>query len=325
MAVTSIYDILTPAWVRSTYLAGVDLTDDLGTSFADETILIGLRQAIAQVEQRLSINVDTIKVTNERHDLYTDSRWVYWPFYLQHCPLQRVTDFRARYGTVLNQPIPVSWLTISSKDHGRLNVTPSNEQIQQMQSMLGTPFIFWNSGFAPGFFVFEYLAGFQTFTNNTIFAIGETSKAVTFATDESFESSEYYTVFQLVSPNPADASIVPVAVSKNLDGMTIQLSRAPTAQLTVKWYLTNIPDNLRHIIGLLAAMHPLTIAGDLVLGAGVTSRSIGIDGLSQSVSTTKSGAQGGAFAARIKMYREEADKTLEALKSRYKLPSVTAI
>jgi len=324
MAVASIYDVLTPAWVRSVYLAGVDLTDDLGVSFADETILIGLRQAIAQIEQRLSITVDTIDVTNERHDLYTDSRWTYWPFYLHHCPIQRVTDFRARYGQVLNQPIPVSWLTISSKDHGRLNVTPSNEQIQQMQSMLGTPFIFWNSGYAPGFFVFSYKAGFEVYTNTVSFNIGETSKAVTFATDEKFETSEYYSVFSLVNPNVNDASIVPVSVQRTLDGMTIQLSRAPVAPLTIKWYVTNIPDNLRHVIGMMAAMHPLSIAGDLVLGAGISSRSIGIDGLSQSASTTKSGAQGGAFAARIKAYTEESAKTMEALKGRYKILSVCA-
>jgi hypothetical protein len=324
MAVASIYDVLTPAWVRATYLAGVDLTDDLGTSFADETVLIGLRQAIAQIEQRLSITIDTIRVTNERHDLYTDGRWTYWPFYLNHSPLQKINDFRAKYGQVLNQPIPVSWLTLVSKDHSRLNVTPSNEQIQQMASMLGTPFIFWNSGYAPGFFVFDYTAGFQVFTNTTSFNIGETSKVVAFAADETFESSEYYSVFSLVSPNPADASIVPVSVQRTLTGMTIQLSRAPVAPLTVRWYLTDIPDNLRHLIGMMAAIHPLTIAGDLVLGAGVTSRSIGIDGLSQSVSTTKSGAQGGAFAARIKSYNEEGEKTFEALRGRYKLLSVSA-
>ena len=324
MSTTTIYDILTPAWVRDTYLAGVDLTDDLGTSFADATLDIGIRQAISQLEQRLSITVDTIIVEGERKDLHTDQRWEYWPFYLSHCPVQKVTDFRAKYGTVLNQPIPVSWLTVGSKDHGRLNVTPSNEQIQQMQSMLGTPFVFWNSGFAPGFFVFNYVAGFRTYTDTVTFSIGATSAAVTFASVEVFDTSEYYTVFQLVSPNPADASIVPLAVERTPRGMTVRLSRAPTAALTVKWFTTDIPDNMRHLIGMMAAMHPLAIAGDLVLGAGVTSKSIGIDGLSQSISTTKSGAMGGAFAARMKAYTEESKQTFEALRGRYKIVAVTA-
>lgn len=324
MAKASLYDILTPSWVRNTYLAGVDLTDDLGTSFEDQTVLIGIRQAIAQIEQRLSIVVDSVEITEERKDLHTDQRWQYWPFYLEHCPVQRVTDFRCRYGQVLNQPIPTSWLTIVSKEHGRLHVTPSNEQIQQMATMLGTPFIFWNSGFAPGFFVFSYIAGFVVYTGTVTVPIGATSAAVTFATDETFAAADYYAVTDLVSPDPADASIIPSAVQRTSTGMTLQLSRAPTHALTIRWYVTDIPDNMRHLIGMMAAMHPLTIAGDLVLGAGVASRSIGIDGLSQSISTTKAGAMGGAFAARMKAYREESERTMEAIRGRYKLMNMSA-
>jgi len=324
MSKASIYDILTPQWVRDTYLPGIDLTDDLGTSFADQTVLIGLRQAVAQLEQSLGINIDPIEVHNERHDLFAQDRNMYWPIYLHHRPLQAVTQFSLKYGRVMNQVVPNSWLSEIDYLHGRLNIMPSNEQMQSMASTLGTPYVFWQSGYAPGFFVLDYTAGFKVFTGSVAVGIGETSKVVTFATDETFDTSNYAGVFSLVNPNVADATIVVTAVQRKSTEVTLHLSRAPVASLTVKWYISDIPDDLRHLIGLRAAIHPLTIAGDLVLGAGVASRSIGMDGLSQSITTTKSGAQGGAFAARIKSYKEEDIQVLNALKSRYRRMNVTA-
>ncbi len=65
-----------------------------------------------------------------------------------------------------------------------------------------------------------------------------------------------------------------------------------------------LPHDLVRAIGLLAAIHPLNILGDLVIGAGVASFSQSVDGVSQSVSTTAS-AENAAFSARIIMHRKE--------------------
>ena len=50
--------------------------------------------------------------------------------------------------------------------------------------------------------------------------------------------------------------------------------------------LDQIPSNIRHLVGMLSAIGPFNVAGDMIAGAGIASTSIGIDGLSQSVSTT---------------------------------------
>jgi len=50
--------------------------------------------------------------------------------------------------------------------------------------------------------------------------------------------------------------------------------------------VTEIPDDLIGVIGKMACFFPLEVAGDLVGGIAIASRSTGIDGLSQSINTT---------------------------------------
>jgi hypothetical protein len=65
-----------------------------------------------------------------------------------------------------------------------------------------------------------------------------------------------------------------------------------------------IPHDLLDIIGKLTAIQVLAQLGDILLGVGLSSLSISLDGVSQSTSTTRSGS-GGLFAGRIKQYAEE--------------------
>lgn len=77
-----------------------------------------------------------------------------------------------------------------------------------------------------------------------------------------------------------------------------------------------VPYNIKEIIGMKAAMGPLNIAGDLIAGAGIASKSIGIDGLSQSISTTSSATNAG-YGARILQYNKEIEERLKTLRSHY--------
>jgi hypothetical protein len=63
-----------------------------------------------------------------------------------------------------------------------------------------------------------------------------------------------------------------------------------------------IPEIINHTIGLLAAIQALIVGGNLVLGAGIASQSISLDGLSQSISTTAS-AENSTYSATIKEYQ----------------------
>lgn len=77
-----------------------------------------------------------------------------------------------------------------------------------------------------------------------------------------------------------------------------------------------VPMNLVDIIGLKAGIQPLNIAGDLIAGAGVASKSISMDGLSQSLNTTAS-AENTGYSANIKQREKEIESRLKDLRNYY--------
>lgn len=88
-------------------------------------------------------------------------------------------------------------------------------------------------------------------------------------------------------------------------------------QYTAGFENGQVPMTIRELIGKKAAIGPLNIAGDLIAGAGIASYSIGIDGLSQSISTTSSATNAG-YGARIIQYFKEIKDQLPSLRHYYK-------
>lgn len=86
----------------------------------------------------------------------------------------------------------------------------------------------------------------------------------------------------------------------------------------------NIPYDVLDLVGKLAAIRMFHIAGDLVLGNGLSSISLGVDGLSQSVSTTKS-SNSSAYGARITSYLKDIEATSKRLKVFYKSLNFAAL
>jgi hypothetical protein len=78
-----------------------------------------------------------------------------------------------------------------------------------------------------------------------------------------------------------------------------------------------VPANIRELIGKIASYGPLNIAGDLVAGAGLSSTSLSIDGLSQGITTTNSSTNAG-YGARILMYRKEIKEQMTIVRNYYK-------
>lgn len=76
------------------------------------------------------------------------------------------------------------------------------------------------------------------------------------------------------------------------------------------------PKDIADLIAKKAAIDVLHIAGEIIRGVGVVSESLGIDGLSQSVSTTK--GQGNLFAHRIKIYQDEIKENVRSLREFWK-------
>jgi hypothetical protein len=78
-----------------------------------------------------------------------------------------------------------------------------------------------------------------------------------------------------------------------------------------------VPQDLRDVIGKMSAFAPLNVAGDLIVGAGIASKTISIDGLSQSINTTSSATNAG-YGARLVQYSKEIKEVLPMLTRYYK-------
>jgi len=77
-----------------------------------------------------------------------------------------------------------------------------------------------------------------------------------------------------------------------------------------------IPEDILDIIGLKASIMPMNIAGDLIAGAGIASKNISLDGLSQGIVTTAS-AENTGYTANIKQREKEIASLLKGLKEFY--------
>lgn len=119
-------------------------------------------------------------------------------------------------------------------------------------------------------------------------------------------------------------SIVPVQGTASIaSGSSIYVGLVPLSQRwgsrTVPSYWAikyctgffRIPTDIMNAIGRMAAISVLALLNELISGQpGVSNKSIGIDGLSQSSSVT-------GFSARIKMYQVELARQTPLLKARY--------
>lgn len=90
------------------------------------------------------------------------------------------------------------------------------------------------------------------------------------------------------------------------------------------WHITyksgfkkgKVPLNIVELIAKKAALGPLNLAGDLIAGAGIATKSISLDGISQAIGTTSSATNAG-FGARIINYHKEIKLELESIRNYY--------
>lgn len=83
-----------------------------------------------------------------------------------------------------------------------------------------------------------------------------------------------------------------------------------------------VPEYLMYCVKILATIPLFNIFGDIVLGAGLASFSLSLDGLSQSLSTTNSSTNAG-FGARVLNYTKELKTAIDHLKGVYRAISIS--
>lgn len=86
----------------------------------------------------------------------------------------------------------------------------------------------------------------------------------------------------------------------------------------------SLPEDILDVIGKLAAINIFHQLGDIILGAGIASQSLGIDGLSQSISTTSSATNAG-YGARITGYLADLKQARVDLKNKYDGNALTVL
>jgi len=106
-------------------------------------------------------------------------------------------------------------------------------------------------------------------------------------------------------------------------GIYPQLGYYGSRQIPNYWTITyttgfeKVPGDILKAVGMMSAMPIFDLLGDLIIGAGIASQSLGLDGLSQSVSTTSS-AENSGYSSRIKSYQGQMKIMLPNLEKRYR-------
>lgn len=127
-----------------------------------------------------------------------------------------------------------------------------------------------------------------------------------------------------VSIVPTGTAVATANAEVILSGLTTQLGSQHFLMIPDYWdlqYITGfkldqMPMDLINLTGKIASFGPLGIAGDLILGAGIASQSLGVDGLSQSISSTSSATNAG-YGARLVQYEREIKATIPRIKLVY--------
>ena len=313
-----ITDELTPSWLSDTFLLGVDLTLDDGSPYPDEIFRQNIAGAVSWVEHELGIKINPLDVRSERHDAFDANRSAWWPFRLDQRPLMKVNGFRIRYGSYEPVEFPLSWAQVVSNEHGQIHLIPSEDTLGSYMYRVGIPIImgdvFSPQTYIPGYFEWDYTAGFGYQDESVTITAGDTEATITL--DAGFVSAEYDVIISLQTTlTPAPTFTIK---SKSDTEITIEMSDVQIVDTDVQVSISALPSDIRTLIGLKAALPILDVAGDLLVGAGIASVSIGTDGLHSSVNTTSSATNSG-FGARRLAYEREIKSLLPAIKARYKI------
>lgn len=113
-------------------------------------------------------------------------------------------------------------------------------------------------------------------------------------------------------------------VALGLSGMWWPMTQGITSFLPLVFYVDyttgfppgQVPFNIKEVVGMLAAMGPLAVLGDILFGPGLAGNSVSLDVLMTNVKTTKDSGNS-AFSARLRQYRSDSRERLRELRRYY--------
>jgi len=329
MALASLNDIVSTQWVKDNYLQGVDLTDDDKVPFPESLLEDSLQSAIANMQSELDLCLDVTQVKQERHDWEVGQYYSFYPLYLRKRPLHRIDKVLWRYGVANVVDVPIPWFDIQDTAAARVHMIPSALTPALTISQIFYPFIVNSAYYMPGWWSVDYTAGFRYFKGTTNIPKDSSSASVVLPLDEHVFGTTLYTVYitSKEDGNAHDLAMTPKIVNRSVIGFDILLPSPVESDdgLTINWVISDLPWDMRQVIGNRASMYALIQAGDLVAGAGVQSTQISVDGLLQNLSTTKAGAAGGAYAGRINGFLQQDTLLMTQLRGKWRPSGFLAV
>lgn len=322
----TIYDVITPELLKNTLLVGVNLVDPgTGLAFPEELFEEAIKQAVSVVESDLGIKLADYKIKGERHDAFAQNRRSWWSTQLDHRPLKAVNKLTISYGNYPETSVPLEWVNITSDVGGSVSLIPTAAVIGAFNFSNSIPLLidpisnFTYHERVPAYFKYDYRAGFNFLEGTITIPAGET-ESIDIELDESLIDTPNFK-FEIID-NGGNASITTVkAFDLSNNSFRVSLNDAGVTEVVIGYKLHTVPLALVKSILYIAGILPLDTAGDLLAGAGIGQFSVGVDGLSQSISTTASATSAG-YGARIGSYTKQLEKSMSALRNKYTAPKI---
>jgi len=337
-------DELDATWLKQRYLYGIDLTDDDGVAYPNELFEHSIESAIDIVEDELDIVLRGMHaITDERRDAFSWSPLGYHLQVMNKRPVRSVSAISLQWGSFPRVELPTDWIRLTSATAGLVQIVVSGGE---GATVLGIPggaltgqWMGLDAG-VPGLQVYDYVAGFEsarfglalgTFASN--FSIdghlivrpsaapgADTFTATISGTNKStgVADTEVLTWTGTVRERKQSAKSWTdlTSVVFATDGATTPTFDLSGADAT--------PLSILDAIGLVASILPLDTAGDLIAGAGIASKSLSLDSISQNINTTSSATNSG-YGARALSYGKRLKTMMPQLKNRWTPTMVGAI
>jgi len=323
----SIEDICTVSWLKEVYLLGVDLTLDDGSPYPEIIYTNSIESAISYIEGELSMTIEPRTITAERHDRTPPVVDSWTLLETLHTPTREITTVSIQIGHQPQANFPASWVMIRNRIFGQLQIVPTPDGSAFFFTFQEILPYFATSKF-PAYFAITYEAGFAM-VKDTIEDVEDTTYTLTFG--ETF-GADLKTNFVFRLYNDDGDIIAPtkarpkapraVVVSKSATGAVIRVENLglqdPTSgPFRLDWVAHQVPADVLDAIGNFASRNALNIAGDLIAGAGIASKSVSQDGLSQSINTTSSATNSG-YGARIIQFEKYLAALMPSLVAKYR-------
>jgi hypothetical protein len=317
----AITDIITPDFIRNTYMFGVDKTDDDGTDFPDEMFYVAITSAIQVLESELSIVLrDNKTVTAERHDVRSWEGDTYYLKVMDKRPILEITELAIRFAAFQASILPISWAHVVAPKQGQVQIMPGPEGLEGFAFSGGVPIlgidVLVPREYTPRWLQYSYIAGFEEDLTGTVEVVK--ASAIVAGTDTLFTSELHELDFVKINGETKRV----LAINSDTELVCNTKFADDAVSQTVRYL--NYPLAIIDAVGLLSSMLPFDTAGDLIIGAGISSLSLSMDGISQSIQTT-SGVENSGYGARLIQYRKRLESLLTTLKGAYKATRVMVI